>query len=270
MQARFGCRLLLSGLVACACCDFVFAQESHMLTSAHAHNDYLHDRPLLDALEHRFGSVEADVFLVRDDLWVAHARSELSETRTLRKLYLEPLRQRIDENQGSVYGDGQTLTLLIDVKTDAESTYRALHSQLVEFAGLLTKFHADKIEPGPVTIVLSGNRAVDLIAAQTPRFVGIDGRIGDLDRDQSAVLFPLVSDNWGLHFSWQGEGTCPAGERQKLQELVQRVHARGQKFRLWATPDKPPMWAVLREAGVDMINTDELDGLAKFLSSPAN
>ena len=31
------------------------------LTQAHAHNDYEHDRLLLDALEHGFTSVEADV-----------------------------------------------------------------------------------------------------------------------------------------------------------------------------------------------------------------
>ena len=34
------------------------------LARAHAHNDYLHERPLLDALDHGFTSVEADIFLV--------------------------------------------------------------------------------------------------------------------------------------------------------------------------------------------------------------
>ena len=33
------------------------------LGQAHAHNDYYHKRPLLDALSHGFCSVEADVFL---------------------------------------------------------------------------------------------------------------------------------------------------------------------------------------------------------------
>ena len=42
------------------------------LWRAHAHNDYLHPRPLLDALGHRFGSVEADIFLDGKQLLVAH------------------------------------------------------------------------------------------------------------------------------------------------------------------------------------------------------
>jgi hypothetical protein len=35
--------------------------------------------------------------------------------------------------------------------------------------------------------------------------------------------------------------------------------------RFWGAPDKPPFWAVLRDAGVDLINTDDLSGLEKFL-----
>ena len=44
--------------------------------AAHAHNDYEHDRPLLDALEHGFTSVEADVWLVDGELRVAHDRED--------------------------------------------------------------------------------------------------------------------------------------------------------------------------------------------------
>lgn len=46
------------------------------LRHAHAHND-LHERPLLDALEHGFASVEADVYLVDGQLLVGHTRAEL-------------------------------------------------------------------------------------------------------------------------------------------------------------------------------------------------
>ncbi|MEY4613753.1 MAG: hypothetical protein RL179_1726, partial [Planctomycetota bacterium] len=36
----------------------------------HSHNDYVHSRPLVEALEQGFDSVEADVFLVKNDLLV--------------------------------------------------------------------------------------------------------------------------------------------------------------------------------------------------------
>ncbi|NVJ48512.1 MAG: hypothetical protein HWE07_15355, partial [Cytophagia bacterium] len=42
------------------------------LPRAHAHNDYEHERPLFDALENGFTSVEADVYLIDGELYVYH------------------------------------------------------------------------------------------------------------------------------------------------------------------------------------------------------
>jgi hypothetical protein len=61
------------------------------LAAAHAHNDYEHDRPLFDALEHGFTSVEADVWLVDGELRVAHDLEDAKPGVTLESLYLDPL-----------------------------------------------------------------------------------------------------------------------------------------------------------------------------------
>src|SRR5262245_45294116 len=68
------------------------------LPQAHAHNDYEHKRPLLDALDNGFCSVEADIFLVNGELLVGHTSKDLRPERTLEKLYLDPLRQRVKAN----------------------------------------------------------------------------------------------------------------------------------------------------------------------------
>src|SRR2546426_2569122 len=96
------------------------------LLHAHAHNDYEHARPLFDALDHGFCSVEADIFLVDGQLLVAHDREKVSPARTLQALYLDPLRERARKNDGRVFPNGPDVTLLIDVKSDAEETYAAL------------------------------------------------------------------------------------------------------------------------------------------------
>src|SRR4051812_48862087 len=64
------------------------------LVHAHAHNDYEHPRPLLDALDCGFCSVEADVHLVGGRLLVAHDAAHLRPARTLQSLYLDPLHDR--------------------------------------------------------------------------------------------------------------------------------------------------------------------------------
>src|SRR5437870_3442113 len=77
---------------------------------AHAHNDYEHPRPLLDALDHGFCGVEADIWLVEGKLLVAHDRDKTRPEGTLETLYLEPLRQRVQQNGGRVYRDGPPVT----------------------------------------------------------------------------------------------------------------------------------------------------------------
>lgn len=63
------------------------------LRRARAHNDYEHALPLLDALGHGFGSVEADIWLVGGRLLVAHEEGGLDPARTLESLYLDPPRR---------------------------------------------------------------------------------------------------------------------------------------------------------------------------------
>jgi hypothetical protein len=242
------------------------------LWNAFAHNDYAHQRPLLDALDHGFGGVEADVFLVDGELLVAHAKEELRPDRTLQSLYLDPLKKRIAENAGQVYRGRPGFTLMIDVKTDAKPTYTALRKALEPYRAMLTTWKDDRTAPGPVTIVLSGNRARQTITAEPERLLAIDGRLEDLEAPSPAppTLIPWISAPWPRTFQWTGEGPIPEPEKEKLRALVQKSHAQGRQIRFWATPERLQVWRELREAGVDLINTDDLAGLSRFLTSPGN
>jgi hypothetical protein len=235
------------------------------LPQAHAHNDYEHKRPLLDALDHGFCSVEADIYLVDGELLVGHDRKDLRPERTLEKLYLAPLRERVRDNGGRVYAGGPTIFLLIDIKTEAKSTYAALAKVLARYDDILSVTRGGKFEPRAVTAVVSGNRARDTIAAEEVRYVGIDGRQPDLDATVPAHLMPWISDRWPSIFHWQGEGPMPQEERTKLLDFVDKAHRHGRLVRFWATPEQPALWKELLAAKVDLINTDKLDELQHFL-----
>ena len=247
-----------------------FAQDSQTKVvhpRAHAHNDYLHERPLLDALDNGFCSVEADIFLVEGELLVAHFLIMTRKDRTLKSLYLDPLRERVKENGGSVYGDGTPLTLLIDIKRDGADTYKVLAKQLAEFPDLFGEVIDGKRKLGPVRPIISGDRAVETIKADANRLVGIDGRLGDFGKNKSTDLMPLISDNWRNHFKWRGEGEFPEPEKEKLKQIVARAHQEKRMLRFWASPDTKAAWQELDRSGVDLINTDNLSGLNHFLSS---
>ena len=247
------------------------APYTRSLGRAHAHNDYEHARPLFDALDHGFNSVEADVYELSGELYVAHDPSGIRLERTLRFLYLDPLRKHIQANGGKVYRDGTQLILLIDAKTLAEPTYAALRTTLADYQDVITVFGpGTRVKRGPVLAVISGNRARETMAKERVRYAALDGRLSDLGSSIPAYLMPLISDNWDNTFSWQGDGDMPSAERQKLHNIVEQARARGQKVRFWETPDDPgaareAVWRELVTADVDLINTDDLADLAAFL-----
>lgn len=243
------------------------------LAQAHAHNDYEHGRPLVDALEHGFTSVEADVWLVNGELRVAHDLAAAKPGVTLESLYLDPLEDLVRSQGHSVYPnwDG-SLQLLIDIKSDGESTYAAVEQKLAEHGDIMSRYSHGATKTGPVTAVISGNRPLAAMQAQEKRFSFYDGRSADLASGKPAALMPLVSDNWTKLFIWQGVGPMPAAERAKLRAYVADAHANGYRVRFWATPDMPgaardAVWNELFDAGVDHINTDDLAALQQFLTA---
>jgi hypothetical protein len=240
------------------------------LLHAHAHNDYRHDRPLLDALDHGFTSVEADVFLVEDTLCVAHDSHEIKPERTLRSLYLDPLRRWAKGHGGRVYPDGPRFILFVDVKSAARPTYRRLHEILAGYRDLVTSFGPEGRKDRAVLVIVSGNRSLALMASPPVRYASYDGQLTDLGSETPADLMPLISDNWTRHFAWRGNGPMPGRERRTLKDIVRRAHAKGRLVRFWATPDgrspaREALWRELLSAGVDLINTDDLQGLKVFL-----
>jgi hypothetical protein len=241
------------------------AEEPAPLKKAHAHNDYEHKRPLLDALDQGFCSVEADIWLIKGELLVAHTPFELKSERTLQKLYLHPLRERIKANNGKVHATAPAFYLLIDVKSEAKQTYAELSKVLEGYAELLTVTRDGKTETKAITVVITGNCDRDGITKQAVRYAAIDGRPADLDADLSANLVPWVSASWGSQFKWNGTGPMPDAERTKLKEFVARAHRHGRLVRFWATPEKPEVWRELLAADVDLINTDKLEELRTFL-----
>jgi len=234
---------------------------------AHAHNDYQHEHPLIDALNAGFCSVEADIHLAANGaLLVGHDAKDLKPERTLQALYLDPLRVRTRANGGKVYPNGPGVMLLIDLKSDGEKTYAALREVLENYADMLTEFTPDSTKPQAVTVIITGNTPRETIAAESPRFAAIDGRKNDLESNPSVHTVPLVSEAWRPLFEWYGKENMPAEVRKKLKDFVEKVHVQGRRVRFYAAPDHPDIWKELLTADVDLINTDKLEELSAFLA----
>ena len=79
-----------------------------------------------------------------------------------------------------------------------------------------------------------------------------------------------------LHFDHVGGGLMAKGDslkgfaiagadKLKLKDIVAQAHQQGRRVRFWGAPDRPVFWSEMLANGVDLINTDDLDGARKFL-----
>lgn len=241
--------------------------QSLPLLRAHAHNDYEQERPLYEALERGFSSIEVDVFLIEGALLVAHDLEDVDPEKTLQGMYLEPLVEHINRTKGVVYPDSPPLILLIDIKSEAVATYEAIHEVLKEYESMLTRFEGAEIIEGAVTAIISGNRPRELMKSQTIRWAAYDGRLSDLGLDdpEPVSFIPLVSSNWNQVSSWYGVGDMDPADVDKLHETIRVAHAEGRLIRFWATSNNPRVWDVLYDAGVDLLNADDLEGLQHLI-----
>lgn len=243
--------------------SFAGLSQPRVHTNAHAHNDYAHKRPLFDALENGFISIEADVHLKDGKLLVSHDRPG-SSAKTLEALYLRPLDSLRIKNLGWIYAQQSLpVLLLIDIKTSGEATFQ----QLLQILSLYEPCLTTPTRKRAIQVLISGNRPVDLIQNDPKHLSSIDGRPEDLGKGFSPEMMPLISENYNKVMNWDGVGSPPPDELKKLKELASKVHGENKKFRLWAIPDHESTWALLLAAGVDLINTDKMRELNLFLTS---
>lgn len=242
--------------------------QAPCLRQAHAHNDYLHPRPLFDALEQGFTSVEADVFSVGDRLLVAHTSLELPFAKTFQELYLDPLEKLSKERGGKIMSDGRPLWLLVDIKNNPEKTWSLVAREITNRPSLFCRWVNGKRVNGPVSVVVSGSSPRKSILEAEPRLAGVDGRLPDLGKGLDAEAVPWISDAWNSQFKWRGKGPVPETDLEKMRLLVKQTRAEGKQLRFWGGPDTETAWAAQRQAGVDRIGTDRLKDCAAFLSKP--
>src|SRR4051812_13597363 len=119
---------LFAFITACCLFSLLHAQTIVRLNNGFSHNDYWRKHPLFDALRNDCPYIEADVYLRGDKLVVSHILPCLRKKKTLERLYLEPLLKGRFEN-GEAFPDAP-ITLMIDIKSNADKTYTLLDSIL--------------------------------------------------------------------------------------------------------------------------------------------
>lgn len=142
---------------------------------------------MFDAIHWGCTGVEADVWLFNNELYVGHSTASLTEKRTFRSLYVDPIVRLLDSmNQEVTFANtstnttkrglfeedpSRTLVLLVDLKTSGTETFPVVYEQLeaLREKDYLSYWDGEKLEKRPVTVVGTGNTPFNLVLAEEPR-----------------------------------------------------------------------------------------------------
>jgi hypothetical protein len=237
------------------------------IRDGHSHNDYWRNRPMLDALDHGFCSVEADVFLRDGQFWAGHVPAEIMLRRNLETIYFQTLKEQIALNGGTVYPGVETFYLWIEFKEEPEEAWAALVPMLEKYKDMLASVTDGVKKPGPVQVIITGNRPFKSFEDSKGKtfYATLDGRFGDLDNPNRPVwMVGAINESWGSVCSWKGNGEFPADQRAKLAALIDKAHSQGRILRVWGAPQNAAFWTELRRLKVDLLNTDHLTTFRNF------
>ncbi len=233
-----------------------FAQRiKYTVANAHAHNDYKHPIPFYTAYNAGFGSIEADVFPVNNVLLVAHKKEEIQPQRTLRELYLKPLLNVLSADTL------RRLSLLIDIKEN----YKISLPILIQELTLLKKYLSIPQQRLSLTIIISGNRPPPVEYKNYPDYIFFDDDLKLQHSSEEWDRTGLVSLPFNKITKWNGEGNISRKDKKQLRHIIDSVHSAGKPIRFWAAPDTPTSWKLQKKLHADLIGTDKINELVKFL-----
>ena len=222
----------------------------------HSHNDYLQNVPFWKAYSTGASSIEADVFLVGDSLFVAHTEEEIDTKRSLERLYFVPLQEAIALGLKRP----KQLQLLIDIKSEPYATLDAIVKTWEKYPSILG-------DDG-ITITISGNRPKPSEYPNYPNYIFFDYQSLDTVENPSILKkIALISLSFRNFSEWNGMGRLTAEDLEKVSATIEKAHAVGKPFRFWATPDSKTAWKAFSDLGVDFINSDMPFECAQYLNT---
>jgi hypothetical protein len=231
---------------------------TQQLLPAYAHNDYRNRHPLQDALALGYQGAEADYLLIDGELRVGHGRGDTMRGRTVERLYLAPLRDRVRQC-GWVQAPGKSFLLTIEYKEQGLQGYRALRELLAQYRDLT----GTATQPGAVRVVLVGwHPPLNDMARETPPLAAVQARITGSNVEippGDTALVGLVSLDYGKVMQWKGSGEPNTSDRQILERIARTRRALpGKLVRAHDVPLNQEVYRLLLRSGVDLIGTKTL------------
>lgn len=209
--------------------------------------DYLNPRPFTAALHGGAWSVEVDVVAKNGVLYLADSHAHIDTEKTLQKLYIETA-SRLGQRKRS-----QMFHLLINIKDDFEQVYPILNKMVKPYVQSLNY---------KMQLVLAGNIPAPINWAKYPGYFLFEGDLdAAYDKKSLEKVLMLRAD-----YKQLAQGIEASQLQAKLEDAVKKSSGLGKPLRVINVGDNEESWEELRTSGVDVLNTERLADLVKFLN----
>lgn len=230
-------------------------QETGLAAKIHSHNDYKQKVPFWTAYECDLSSIEVDLFLKNDTLFVTHSEKEITSYNTFEHLYLKPIQKILEINPEL----NQEIQILVDIKSEAVSTLRSIVNVLESYPNLINSEN--------ISFVISGNQPKPEAYINYPFFIKFDYQSLEPISGESLNKVGLISLPFSKFSKWNGKGRLTIEDYKTVKEIIDKAHSFNKPFRFWGCPDSKTAWKAFAELGVDFINTDMPFKASKYIFS---
>src|SRR2546430_13205416 len=179
---------VLAGLVC-----FLVILHAEAQVKIHSHNDYAKPRPFYEALENKVFSMEADIFPLNDQLFVAHNKTDITKERSLEAMYIQPILKQFALHKKTVLDDtSYTFSLLVDVKEDPATALKLLVDLLNKYPQCFDR----RKNPKAVQVIITGDQGDKKEWNNYPSYIYFDGRPYEDYSPAALDRIAIVSDNF--------------------------------------------------------------------------
>jgi hypothetical protein len=259
----------------------VFLDAQSNLPIGHSHNDYLQKRPLYEAIELGFGSIEIDICLTgKKELKVAHIPWFLAGKKDIDELYFTPIAKMIEEKDPRFnYSKEFPLNLLIDFKKNADSTYKYLKLVFIKYSKYITQYYKGKvIYKGPLVINITGNQPWNALMKDSVTYCLMDGPIwltdssidhkGFSDIDTSRLKYMgRVANDWQSLMAFKKHFKSEDEFCSSVKANLQQYHDHGLTTRFHGVPNNEKAWMIIAKCGAHWFNVDKLQRFSGFYNN---
>jgi hypothetical protein len=245
----------------------------------HSHNDYLQKRPLYEAIELGYGSIEIDICLTdkKKELKVAHIPWFLAGKQEVDELYFAPIAKMIDEKDPRFnYSKEFPLNLLIDFKKNADSTYKYLKVVFIKYAKYITQYkNGEVIYKAPLVINLTGRQPWKALMQDSITYCLMDGPIwltdssiqhrGFKDIDTTRLKYMgRVANDWQSLMAFKKNFKEEDEFYKSVQRNLDQYHEHGLTTRFHGVPNNEKAWGIIYKCGAHWFNVDKLKRFKDF------